>query len=166
MRARCPTPGAFASAAIAMLMVGNDLYVFKSQHIGIYDTAVRAVKCAAVSQEACECRIFVFAGTHLGISGNSRKRAAGQMNITKAYRQCQVRKSAAGDVRRAAAYVHFYLFRVFAAGHGQRAAVNRCIPNQTARNGGVNFLVITVGKRKLFHLTAGDVHRGGITFHS
>ena len=148
-----------------MLMIGNDLYVFKSQYIGIYDTAaVGAVKRTAVPKQAGESRIFVFAGTHLGISGNSRKRAAGQMNITKAYRQCQVRKSAAGDVRRAAAYVHFYLFRVFAAGHGQRAAVN-CEPlYRAARNIGKNLLVFTVVKIKKFHLTAGDVHLSSKAF--
>ena len=60
MRTRRTAPGAFA-VSVAMLMIGNDLYVFKSQYIGIYDTAaVGAVKRTAVPKQAGESRRILF----------------------------------------------------------------------------------------------------------
>ena len=149
-----------------MLMIGNDLYVFKSQYIGIYDTAaVGAVKRTAVPKQAGESRLLIFTGATFQLGGDLREYAAGQTNLTMTDPQLQVCKGAVCNVRRAAVCVQIYPFRIFAAVYGQRAAVN-CEPLYRAtRNIGKNLLVFTVVKIKKFHLTAGDVHLSSKAFH-
>ena len=66
-----------------MLMIGNDLYVFKSQYIGIYDTAaVDAVKRAAVPEQARKSRLSIFTGATFQFGGDLREYAAGKANLT------------------------------------------------------------------------------------
>ena len=64
------------SVFIDMIMACNNLDIFKRQYIGVHN-AVRAVKCALVTQHTAESRLFIFAGPHFGIGRDIIELAAG-----------------------------------------------------------------------------------------
>lgn len=85
--------GGALAVFIGVLVVGNDLDVFQRQHISADQTAVLAVKRAAVAQQRAHRQLLIFAEGRLGIGGDILELTAGEVDLTAGDKKSQCRKS-------------------------------------------------------------------------
>ena len=134
--------GGALAVFIGVLVVGNDLDVFHRQHISADQTAVLAVKRAAVAQQRAHRQLLIFAGGHLGIGGDILELTAGEVDLTAGDQKSQCRKAAAADIQRTAVYSPRCGFRAVAAvGDVHRAGAQIQLLHRTAGDVGSGVIV-------------------------
>ena len=134
--------GGALAVFIGVLVVGNDPDVFQRQHISADQTAVLAVKRAAVAQQRAHRQLLIFAGGHLGIGGDILELTAGEVDLTAGDQKSQCRKAAAADIQRTAVYSPRCGFRaVAAAGDVHRAGAQIQLLHRTAGDVGSGVIV-------------------------